>query len=325
MRHKRFLALLLAAAMLLCTGCQLARADSDEAQGQDQLIGVFVTTEYLDLFDFDAYFQDNAEKLVMGGSLTEEDTQPYQGRLYATLTSKTLYSNDGEATEAMNYVFEGVEGISFFAARFPAAGARESYVGNSSDEAVSDGSMHLSYTDEEDGIDLEATIYIASRPDLDPNQDLEQYTTYYFNPVYQTPDGRVYVMSGSGFTSTAADAGAIYTQTLEDEKTITVNGETKIHRSYVKVSIAAMDPPEEIVVLQMDESGQLLSRKAYIPGALPEKLTLDTKADYLIVETKGSESVKRELLEPDAESMETFRCRNDGICVKEYTELVWSA
>ncbi len=320
MRHKRLQALLLAAAMLLCTGCQLARTDIDEAPGQDRLIGVFVTTEYLDLFDFEAYFQDNAENVLHGGPLDADSTQPYQGRLYAALQSRTLYGDDGETVETMDYVFEGVEGISYFAARFPATETESSYVGSSSDEAISNGHMNLSYTDETDSIDLEGTIFVATRSGL----DLDLGTTCYFNPVYQTPDGRVYATSGSGITSDMEASGGVYSRTIEAENTVTENGETKTQRTSVKMSIASMDPPEEIVVLQMDQHSQGLSREAYRPGTLPAKLTLDAKAAYLIVETKSSVGVIRDLLEPEDTSLETFRCRDDGICVKTYTELVWN-
>ena len=35
--------------------------DNADGASKDRLIGVFITTEYLDLFDFDSYFQDNAD------------------------------------------------------------------------------------------------------------------------------------------------------------------------------------------------------------------------------------------------------------------------
>ena len=43
---------ILLALLLLLTGCQLARPDVGTVQSGDRLIGVLVTRDYLDLFDF---------------------------------------------------------------------------------------------------------------------------------------------------------------------------------------------------------------------------------------------------------------------------------
>lgn len=43
--------------LTLLSGCQLAR--EDEGENGDRLVGVFVTTEYIDLFDMERYLNDN--------------------------------------------------------------------------------------------------------------------------------------------------------------------------------------------------------------------------------------------------------------------------
>lgn len=91
------------------------REDSQRDDGQ--FIGVFITTEHLDLFDFEGYINDNANKLINGGSNIIEDNKKYQGRMYATLTNQTLTSEESrEAISVKDYVFEGIEGMAFFAA-----------------------------------------------------------------------------------------------------------------------------------------------------------------------------------------------------------------
>lgn len=71
---------LLLATML--TGCQLARPET--VAEVDRLIGVYVTLEPLDLFDFEAYFNDHAKELLAGGGeIGPEDAAAYGGRLYA--------------------------------------------------------------------------------------------------------------------------------------------------------------------------------------------------------------------------------------------------
>lgn len=317
MKQRNKIAVLLTALLLLSlTGCQLAQPDS-QAQGRDRLIGVWVTTEYLDLFDMESYLQDHAGQLISGGEITETDMQPYAGRLYAVRADKTLYGDSGTKT-VQEYVFEGMEGIPCFFALVPATETEESYHTMISDEAISVGQAALNDTDTGFDIDLEATIYVASRPD----QDLGQSAAWYFNPVYQTPDGQVYAEPGNGVHGSLAD-GEVWTHTLEEEGAVTWDGTTETYRTSVKISVAAMDPPDTIVLLQMDEAAQVLDRASYPPEAMPEQLTLDAETAYLIVETHSGDQVTRALLGQADSSLHTFRCREDGICVEKLTELTW--
>ena len=71
-RYICLLAILTAIAALLC-GCSLARSDMDaSAASRDRLIGVYITTEYIDLFDLEGYIGANASALS-GGSIGEAD------------------------------------------------------------------------------------------------------------------------------------------------------------------------------------------------------------------------------------------------------------
>ena len=45
--------------LIILSGCRLAREDAGENASEERLIGVFLTTESLDLFDFDSYLKDN--------------------------------------------------------------------------------------------------------------------------------------------------------------------------------------------------------------------------------------------------------------------------
>ena len=99
MNRRAMLALLLAAALLL-SGCSLARpeTEADAAQNEDLMVGVLVTLEPLDLFDFEAYFNDNAASLAKGGEVSAQDAEKYQNVLFA--------EQDGDG----RYVFPEVEG-----------------------------------------------------------------------------------------------------------------------------------------------------------------------------------------------------------------------
>ncbi|MEG2037887.1 MAG: hypothetical protein RRZ93_07845, partial [Ruthenibacterium sp.] len=133
MTIKRLTAGLLAAlALSVLTGCQLAREDGGEVGG-DRLIGLFVTREHLDLFDLEGYLNHNVSGFSGGELQLGGNSAAYEGRLYATLRERTL--TDGESGRELVeeiFVFDGVEGISYFAARMPAREGRESYISSSS-------------------------------------------------------------------------------------------------------------------------------------------------------------------------------------------------
>lgn len=322
MKHKRIFASCLALLLLLLTGCQLAREDAGENANGDRLIGVFVTTEYLDLFDMEAYLNDNINKMSGGGEITMDgESGKYQGRLYATLATKTLTSEEtGKTTDIQEYVFESMDGIAYFAATVPATEHADSFITSGSDAAISDGHMSLHYGDDEDKTALEGTIYLSPGG--------AGYTQY-INPVYQSADGSVYATTGNGFSVDGVqDEGSVYSQTLEETKTITENGSTKSVSISIKISLATMLPPQKIVLLQMDGDSAILTRTEYVPGTLPDTLIVEPDAHYIILEThkqdrQGNAKVSRSLYDKSDESLEGFFCREDGVCVKQWVQLEW--
>ena len=81
---------MLLAFLLGLAGLSLAQSGTADVLGKDRLIGVFITTEYLDLFDMESYFNDNIGKMTTGGDITiDGDSPKYQGRLYATLKDRS--------------------------------------------------------------------------------------------------------------------------------------------------------------------------------------------------------------------------------------------
>ena len=89
MKNKIIICFIIAAFALNLCGCQLALPEGEGTE-RDRLIGCFITTEHLDLFDFEAYFNDNAHKLVSGGEITlDGDTAAYRNRIYAELYDET--------------------------------------------------------------------------------------------------------------------------------------------------------------------------------------------------------------------------------------------
>lgn len=308
--------------VLALTGCQLAQNSADGAADEDRLVGLFLTTEYLDLFDFEGYMNDNL-KSFQGGEITiNGDSQKYQGRLYATMVSRTLTNEEtGETSQTEEYVFPS-DGIPYFSATVPAAENHDSYRASISDPAISDGHVNYKLGDDGDSVTLTGTVYVSP---------VNIARTYYFNPVYQSADGSVYATTGNGFmvNTEAYSEGSVYSQTLDATTTVTEGGKTKTDSTSITLSISVMFAQEKIVVLQMSEESAVLLRNEYAPDTMPESISTESETDYLIVETHkrddtGHIKISRATYSSDTENIETFFVREDGICVKHWTRMIWS-
>ncbi len=301
----------------LC-GFTLVQPDAAENAQNDRLIGVLITTEYLDLFDVEHYLNDNIGKMDGEDITISDDNSKYQDRLYATLKDRRLTSEDsGEVVTTKEYVFEGVKGFPYF--YYTTYDGGETYNTASGNEAISDGQTNISVTDEGERVTLDGTIYVAS---TDSN------AVYYMNPVYQSSDGRVYAMSGSGMSFSGDSEGLAGFQTMDATTTVTENGEKKTYSISIKTTISVMNPPRRVSVLQFDSDDAILSREEYLPGSLPETITPKQGCSYIILETiktspNQGETVSRTLYQMKDETLESFYLRDDGVCVEQSTALKW--
>ncbi|SHN52126.1 hypothetical protein [Desulfitobacterium chlororespirans] len=299
------------------TGCQLAKEEGSAGGYEDRLVGVFVTTEYLDLFDFAGYVEDNVRSLPggPGGEIVPDGAgEKYQGRLYAELTKQILTDGvSGHQVEREEYDFPGVEGIAYYSLRVPDSEEGEGYLTTGSDEGISDGHTSLHSSDGGNSVELEGTIYVP----------VGSGRTYYFNSMYQSADGRVYVTSGSGMSSGGEQSeGGAFTQTMKADYTMTENGTTVKDSISIQLSIRMMYPPEEIVILQMGADSTVVSRGEYHPEEVPDRIITEEETAYWIVETKkrdnsGKVLRTRAIYDREAEYLEAFFCREDGVCIKK--------
>ena len=294
--------------------------DNTGDASKDRLIGVFITTEYLDLFDSESYVKDNADKVLSGGELGSSDSAQYQGKLYAILVDEPYTDPEtGETATTKKFVFDGIEGISYFAARYTDESGTQ-YLGAGDDDAISDAHTGLHYTDAGDGIDMKGTIYVSAS---------KGYDVFYCNPVYQTAAGEVYLVSGQGVSyGGELSAGMSGSQALKEEQTVTIDGKSETVSSSIEVSICFMDTPIGTSILQFDRDGSIVARADYAAGALPAEITASPDTEYIIAETRmssadGKEIVTRELFRQDDESLYAFFCREDGICIKQYCSIAW--
>ena len=321
MKHKLYALLLCLFTALALTGCQLAQPNADGDMEEDRLVGIFLTQEYLDLFNLEGYMNDNLMNLQGDTVIIDGYAPDYQGRLYAEQTIKTLTNEaTGKQTEIADFVFP-VDGIPYFSALISQEDTGDSYNMSVSDPAVSDGHVHYKIEDSGDSVTMTGTLYV-------PPSNITK--TYYFNPVYQSADGRIYAVSGSSFmfSTESYSEGSVYSQTMDETSTVTENGMTTTKSASVTLSIHCMYAPETIIVLQMDAESGVLSRAEYTPDTMPKTITADPLTDYILVETHKRDAqnkllTSRIIYGRGADSIETFFLREDGFLVSQSTPIVW--
>ena len=309
-----------AAFVLGTTGMiRLVRASENEEVSEDKLIGVLITEEYLDLFDSEQYFADNIDRLMSGGEISESESSKYEGRLYAVLVETEHVSEEtGETYRNKEYVFEGINGICYIVPRI--TDEFSTYWSSSGDEAITDGFVNFISNDTGESVALEGTIYVSTGKNAG---------NFYFNPVYQTQAGEVYAVSGNGIFSSNNTARTSMSHEIKENFSSTIGDVTTTSGSAVKITVCYIDEPEKVSILQFDSESKLLSRMECSPDSLPDTLQTQPGTQYIIVETaalsqEGINNITRELYQPEDESLSAFYCREDGICVKRWCEIVWS-
>ncbi|MBQ6550405.1 MAG: hypothetical protein IJL78_03265 [Lachnospiraceae bacterium] len=319
MKNKKYIVILccilLAAFSLGAAGVIKVKSDKAETgEGQTKLIGVFITREYLDLFDSDRYFEENTAKLAEGGVISGKDMEKYTDRLYAKALDKSDGTDEnGEPIMTKDFVFEGVEGIRFFSAHVEDVNG--SYVTTISDDVVADIHLDFHSSDTEERVALSGSIYVA--------EGMKQ-ANFYFNPVYETADGEIYLISGDGlFFGDELGPGASMGQTMSETRTVTEDGAETVSSVDVEVTISVIDAPGATDVLWFDADSVLLSRTSYPEGTVPASIEPVPGAAYLIAETAAPSGVRRTLSDPASDSLVTFTARPDGLCVKHEAEVLW--
>lgn len=268
---KLSIALILALCLSL-TGCSLLREDeSGDSATEDRLVGVYITSEHLDTFDIDSYISDNISSLANGGEVSAEDAAKYSGRIYAEV-------KDGTA------IFP-VEGMAIISARF--GDGNESYIGSQRGDCVVGGGTHVTGSDNTDGLEISGTIYVPANESL----------TVFCNPVYQEPDGDIYLVGGQGMGS---DGAGSMKQTMS--ASIDPHGDERGYSMSIDVTIEPIYASDKLVVLYYAEDGSLMSREEYVPGELPGELASGGGA-YVVIEDytrdyNNEPIVERTLLAP---------------------------
>lgn len=266
---KLAIALILVLALML-PGCSLLREEGEPADA-DRLVGVYITENYIDSFDFEAYVQDNASSLSGGsGEISREDAAKYTRRIYAEIT-------DGKTSFP-------IEGIAFIAARYEKDG--ESYNGSDYGDKLADVHLSINVSD-----DMETTV-LTGKLFADSGAG---HMSAYCNPVYQQADGRVYLVPGEGVSANMGSMTHSLSESCESAK--------KGERGYgmdITLEVEGRRPSEKLAVLLYSAEGALLSRTEYAPEEMPEEISAEGAAwavfeDYT-ADYSGEPQVIRQLI-----------------------------
>lgn len=303
----------------LLSGCSLAREEAGDEQQEntDRLVGVFLTTEYLDLFDMDAYLNDHLGELVDGETISVENSSKYNGRIYGTVDKKeTTESKDCEKWEIR---FADLEGIAFFYSEWQEEGQEPFSMLMLGDE-ICDVTQHLNMTDEGETVSLTGTMYALAKEDV-------ENVGFYMNPVYMTADGAYYVTAGMGHYQ-GGNVGGSYTVKLEEDATITENGEKQVFGGAVELTVSFLASlPTQIRLHYMDEALNIVRTEEVKQGEMPTQLQVQKDTVCIVVETVWEDgSVTRELVEKHTDEtsyIETFYKVSEIALGKMNTEVVW--
>lgn len=306
----------------LLSGCSLAKEDAgEEVQvNTDRLVGTFVTTEYLSLFDMEAYLNDHADELVSGvasGDISDGeiiDGTSYNERIYATVDK-----HDSTDPSDWEISFGDIEGICFFSAKWQNEGEEPFTMITGGDE-ICDVTQHLNVTDEGETVALEGTMYALVGEDVDE-------VTFFLNPVYQTETGEIYVTAGMGHSMTG-DIGGSFSIKLDEETTITENGESKVYGGAVELTIEILDSaPAKVRIYYMDNDLGILHTEEYAAGEVPYSIYAVEGTTCVVVETEWTDGeITREMYGPEEGEntyVEIFYKISDVTLGKQNTEVIW--
>ena len=313
---KTKLAFLVLALVLCLTGCQLAKADIP-APTEDRLVGVFVTAEHLDLFDMDAYLNDNIGKVVKGGDLTvgPDDATRYGGRVYGEFVRTEEKDMHGEAYEAWDVVFPGITGLSLMAPTITEDGVPCTMSIGSPGISARDFAIHSYGMDPHDtALTLEGTIYVD--PAL--REPVQTDVAMFVNPVYQTSDGQIYLTEGQGISSDAYMDGEIsygqsFGTTREETWEVQLGEDTETAHTSIKVTLVLQPCSAHARVYHMNQAHEIVKEESLTTTDDLYTVALSPEAEYLIVEVEDRDGhVLRSLCNENGQ-FELFVPLEDGL------------
>ena len=303
------------ALMISLAGCQLALEES--GANQREFVGVFVTTAHI-----------------------EELVSRYQNQGEDDIGWTVVEYLPGRIAEDDRFEF-GIPGFSLFIensmqeSEFIPQGTSLRYV----DEAIGEIqlSVHLDAADGSESIStrIEGSLYLVPELLLNTNDESLGLNVFYMHPVYRNKDGNIYLEpSGFGMGIAFVDwnfetgRDRRYSMRFEESFTRTVGGREETNTISVTLYMIPMHSPEALVIYQMSEEGELLSRTEFAPDEMPEDFVPDEETEFMVVETWSREGenafvASRSVYGREAEEIESFRAREDGVNVIQRSNIDW--
>lgn len=292
----------LALSVSLLTGCRLALEEAQvQDSAEDRLVGVFVTEEYLDR---------GAPELTVnsGGEISfVENRDGIEGTL--------IFDEHGPK----DIVFDGIEGYGIYDIEVWNAeqGIYTSYA--IADDVFSDGYWATTGNDTSEANEVEVTIYV----------DQDGPAGLYFNPVYQTARGDVYMQPGTGLSWAEGVWGASSTYTMSQEWKASKNGQETAMKSDFTIHIVCADGTVSYNLLFMGEDNRVTEVmtgdelvKMWEAGQWG--LAVPTETAYLILEQEnGSGDTRRTICNRGEASLEFLQSEDGGYMAKRQMNILW--
>lgn len=143
----------------------------------------------------------------------------------------------------------------------------------------------------------------------------------YLNPVYQGPDGEVYLKPDDAGTSTSTEA--IASETLTATTTIEQESGNLVNTTEITVNFIHVDLSQGLTVLEMDENHQILKTHTFTPGELPESLQPLAETAYILTEEQTASDTHRALYQKEDTYFTALYRMDDRICAEAQCSLEW--
>lgn len=270
-----------------------------KSEEEGMLIGFIATREYLDL--------DELTVSATGKLIWEK------GRLYAESTGTGWY-------------FPGIEGDGIFCVN-GSAGDGTPVVINYGNVQKPQSSVSVN---EEDGVrsvdvTLSGELYVGVGEDW----------MIACNPVYQLPDGRVYLTAGNTMSVGGGVSGESTTMRLSAERSKAFGDTKSIERTEASISVVLLPQPVKLILTHFDANDRILETEEYLPHALPECITPAKGAQYILAELQGRDGegdIKTSYVIDDRDTLTeahpyhtltVHACGEDGRLALRYLTVNW--
>ena len=277
---------------------------------------------------------DGQEKdLLIGAFITRNPIEKtYASFEWVDIVNASSYPTD--------ITFDGIEGMLFYGYESKMDGddesdfwARGKNIFNRTDKIIED----------ENGrhIKLSAEIYYASNSE-------DEINYFYMNPVYETPDGEIYVVPGIAYPGAKGESRQ-QLSLKEAQKRTFLDG-TTTESIEISVTLIKENEPLHIYLYQMTENNEILKVEEYIPpgtGGAHPGIYVEPETDYVLMETEQrlpdhSTVIKREMIDWEGQTMtieqedgteveekislfDTFYYVVDGFLAKDRDIVYWTA